>query len=122
METCLKLENYLEGNKVDNTFLKKIVESLIMYLTAIRAYIMHVISLISKYMENPTEINLLAVKIIFFYLRDSIGFGLFYKKEEKSYLTNFTNSDYIGNQDDGRRTSRYVFMLGTWAISWLSKK
>lgn len=103
-------------------FFKKIVKILIMYLTAIRAYIMHVISLISKYMENPIEINLLVVKIIFFYLRDSIGFGLFYEKEEKSYLTNFTDSDYIGNQDDGKSTLRYVFMLGTWAFSWLSKK
>ena len=34
----------------------------------------------------------------------------------------FTDSDYVGDQDGRRSTSNYVFMLGTSAISWSSKK
>ena len=34
----------------------------------------------------------------------------------------FTDSDYAGDQDDRRSTSGYVFMLGTGAVSWSSKK
>ncbi|KAL0356380.1 UNVERIFIED_CONTAM: Retrovirus-related Pol polyprotein from transposon TNT 1-94 [Sesamum radiatum] len=33
-----------------------------------------------------------------------------------------SDSDYAGDQDDRRSTSGYVFMLGTGAISWSSKK
>ena len=48
--------------------------------------------------------------------------GLFYKKGEKLELFGFTDSDYAGDQDDRRGTSGYVFMLGTRAVSWSSKK
>jgi hypothetical protein len=34
----------------------------------------------------------------------------------------FTDSDYAGDQDDRKSTSGYVFMLGTGAVSWSSKK
>ena len=34
----------------------------------------------------------------------------------------FTDIDYAGDQDDRKSTSGYVFVLGTSAISWLSKK
>ena len=48
--------------------------------------------------------------------------GLFYKKGEKLELFDFTDSDYAGDQDDIRGTSGYVFMLGTMAVLWSSKK
>ena len=48
--------------------------------------------------------------------------GLFYKKGEKLELFDFTDSDYAGDQDDRRGTSGYVFMLGTMAVLWSSKK
>ena len=48
--------------------------------------------------------------------------GLFYKKGEKLELFGFTDSNYAGDQDDRRGTLGYVFMLGTGAISWSSKK
>ena len=49
-------------------------------------------------------------------------FGLFYKKGEKSNLLGFIDSDYIGDLDDRRSTSSYVFMLGIATVLWLSKK
>lgn len=63
-EVGLKLIKDPEGKKVDNTFYRKIVGSL-MYLTATRPNIMHVVSLISRYMECPKEMHLLAAKRIF---------------------------------------------------------
>ncbi|XP_058208312.1 uncharacterized mitochondrial protein AtMg00810-like [Rhododendron vialii] len=102
----LKLTKDHDGKKVDSTLYKQIVGSL-MYLTATRPDIMFSVSLISRYMENPTELHLLAAKRIFRYLQD---------------LRGFTDSDYAGDQDDRRSTSGYVFMLGSGAVSWLSKK
>ena len=93
-----------------------------MYLTATRPDIMFSVSLISRYMENPTEIHLLAAKRILRYLQGTRDFGLFYKKGEKLELFGFTDSDYVGDQGDRRSTSSYVFMLGIGVVSWSSKK
>ncbi|RDX82454.1 hypothetical protein CR513_36752, partial [Mucuna pruriens] len=92
-----------EGRKVDNTLYKQIVGSLI-------------------YMECPREIHILAAKRIFQYLQGTVGYRLFYKKGEKTDLIVFNDSDYAGDQDDRKSTSGYVFMIGSGAVSWLSKK
>lgn len=73
-------------------------------------------------MENPKEKQLLAAKRILRYLRGTTEYGLFYKKGENSDLIGYTDSDYAGDPNDRMSTSRYVFMLGSRAISWSSKK
>ncbi|KAA0060231.1 Retrovirus-related Pol polyprotein from transposon TNT 1-94 [Cucumis melo var. makuwa] len=87
-----------------------------------RPDIMHVVSIISRYVEFPTEMHLLAAKRIFRYLQGTSEYGLFYKKGEKSSLVGFTDSDYAGDLGDRKSTSVYVFMMSSVAISWCSKK
>ena len=84
-EFGMKLNKDNGGKKVDDTLYKQIVGSL-MYLTATRPDIMHTVSVISRYMECPTEIHLLAAKRICRYLQGNKEFGLFYKNGEKSNL------------------------------------
>ena len=79
---CMKLNKDNGGKKVDDSLYKQIVGSL-MYLTETRPDIMHVVSVISKQMECPTKIHLLATQIIFWYLQGTKKFGLFYKNGEK---------------------------------------
>ncbi|XP_042406296.1 uncharacterized mitochondrial protein AtMg00810-like [Zingiber officinale] len=113
-EFGLKLNQDYEGKKVDNSIYKQIVDSL-MYLTLTMSDIMCSISLISRYMENLTEIDLLVIKRILRYLQGTKDFELFYKKGEKLELFRFINNDYTGDQDDRRSTSGYAFILGTGA-------
>ncbi|KAJ9560092.1 hypothetical protein OSB04_005252 [Centaurea solstitialis] len=120
-EFGVKLNKDIEGRKVDDTLYKQIVGSL-MYLTATRPDIMYSVSVISRYMECPTELHLSAAKRILRYLQGTKEFGLFYKKGEKSELFGFTDSDYAGDVDDRKSTSGYAFMMGTGAVSWSSKK
>ena len=117
VEFGLKLNKAGRGAKVDNTLYRQIVGNL-MYLNATRPDIMYGVCLISRYMEIPTEIHLLAAKRILRYLQGTKDFGLFYKKGEKSYLICFVDNDYAGDQDDTKSTSGYVFVLGTGAVSW----
>ncbi|BFG35668.1 hypothetical protein CerSpe_219420 [Prunus speciosa] len=117
----LKLAKNLDGRKVDPTLYKQIVKSF-MYLTSTKPDIMHDVSLISHFMENPTELNLTAAKRIFRYLKGTVDFGVFYKKEAKSGWFGFTDSDYAGDQDDQRSTSGYMFMMGSGAVASSSKK
>ncbi|XP_047267681.1 uncharacterized mitochondrial protein AtMg00810-like [Capsicum annuum] len=121
VEFGLKLTKAGSGKKMDNTFYKQIMGSL-MYLNATRPDIMYIVSLVSRYMECPTEIHLLAAKRILRYLQGTKDFGIFYRKGEKVDLIGFTDSDYAGDQDGRKSTSGYVFMLGTEAVSWSSKK
>ncbi|KAL0549814.1 hypothetical protein IC582_014303 [Cucumis melo] len=97
-----------------------------MYITTTRPdimhFVMHFVSLINRYMKNPTKMHLFAAKRIFRYLQGTKDYGLFYKNVVKSYFVGFTDSDYAGDIDDRKNTSGYVFMLSLGAISWSSKK
>ena len=75
----IKLTKDDTGAKVDKTYYKQIVGSL-MYLTSTRPDIMFVVNLISRYMENPIELHLLAAKRVLRYLRG----------ETKSFLLTLT--------------------------------
>lgn len=66
-EFGLKLNKDRNRTRVYSKIYKKIVGSLI-YLTTTRPDIMYSVSLISRYMENPTEMHLLATKRILRYL------------------------------------------------------
>ena len=57
VECGMKLHKDHDGKKVDSTLYKQIVGSL-MYLTTTRLDITYSVSLISRYMENPTELHL----------------------------------------------------------------
>ncbi|KZV54961.1 hypothetical protein F511_37851 [Dorcoceras hygrometricum] len=92
-DCSMKLNKDLGGHKVDDTLYKQIVGSL-MYLTATRPDIMHVVSMVSRYMDSPTEIHLLAAKRIFRYLQGTKEHGLFYKSGVQAKLVGFTDSDY----------------------------
>lgn len=93
-----------------------------MYLTTTRPDIMLSVSLISRFMEHPTEQHLSAVKRILRYIKGTFDFGVLYKRGEKSELVGFTDSDYAGDVNDRRSTYAYVFMMGSGSISWASKK
>ena len=104
------------GVKVDKTYHKQVVGSL-MYLTATRPDMMFVVSLISRYMENPTELHLQAAKRVLRYLQGTTEFGIFYRKGGDDELVTYTDSDHAGDLDERKSTSGYVFLLSSGAIS-----
>ncbi|XP_019051696.1 PREDICTED: uncharacterized protein LOC109114080 [Nelumbo nucifera] len=90
----LKLTKDYEGKKINSTLYKQIVRSL-MYLTT-KPDIMYDVSLISRFMESPTKLHLLAAKRILHYLKGTLDFGIFYQKG-RSDLIGFSESDYVGD-------------------------
>lgn len=73
-------------------------------------------------MENPRETHLMAAKRILRYLQGMNDLGILYRLGGKSYLIGFTDSEFAGDKDDRKNTYGYVFMFGSGAISWCSKK
>lgn len=94
----------------------------LLYLTATRPDIMFAASLLSRYMQEPSQIHFGAAKRVLRYLQGTLDYGILYKAAESSKLIGYTDSDWAGCLDDMKSTSAYVFSLGSGACSWASKK
>ena len=77
----LKLSKEDNNKDFDPSLYKSIVGSL-MYLTATRPNIMHVVSLISRFMEKPKETHWQATKMILSYVNGTKGYGILYSSSE----------------------------------------
>ncbi|CAJ2662180.1 unnamed protein product [Trifolium pratense] len=116
-----KLQKDETGQASNSTLYKQMVGCL-MYLLATRPDLAFSVCLVARYMERPTEIHMAAVKRILRYLKGTTSYGLWYERGKGDELVGWSNSDYAGDIDDRRSTSGYVFMIGTKAVSWSSKK
>ena len=65
---------------------------------------------------------MMAIKIIMRYLKGTIEYGLYYKKNGNFELKAYTNVDWYGILDDRKSTSGGAFFLGSRLVSWTSKK
>lgn len=116
-----KLYKDEEGTKVDETYYKQLVGSLI-YLTATRPDLMFSVSLISRFMSCPTQLHMQAAKRILRYLQGTKNYGIWYRKGGNDELLAYTDSDYAGDFYDRKSTSGYVFLIASGAVAWSSKK
>lgn len=117
----VKITKDENGVVVDSTIYKQLVGSLI-YLTSTRPDLMYIVSLISRYMSQPTELHFMAAKRVLRYVKGTIDYGILYKKKGCSVLTAYTDSDYAGCLEDRKSTSGYAFMMSSGAVAWSSKK
>ncbi|CAL8169320.1 unnamed protein product [Prunus armeniaca] len=121
MEINLKLSSNDGAPRADASMYRSIVGSLI-YLSNTRPDIVHAVSVVSRFMNDPSNHHFAAVKRILRYVQGTKGYGLKYTQEKESILVGFTDSDWAGAIDDRRSTSGHVFFLGKKVISWSSKK
>ena len=121
MTTSEKLLKYDGKEKVDASLYRSLVGSLI-YLTNTRPDIVHAVSIISRFMSDPSKDHLAAAKRILRYIKGTKSYGIMYESENDSRLTGYTDSDWAGSIDDRRSTSGYLFQLGSKSISWSSRK
>ncbi|RZB68411.1 Retrovirus-related Pol polyprotein from transposon TNT 1-94 [Glycine soja] len=89
---------------------------------ATRPDIMYATSLLSRFMQSPSQIHFGAGKRILRYLQGTKEFGIWYTTETNSELLGYTDNDWAGSTDDMKSTSGYAFSLGSGMFSWASKK
>ncbi|MCI31218.1 copia-type polyprotein, partial [Trifolium medium] len=119
---CKLVKN--ENSEATNATTYKQMVGCLMYLLASRPDLAYSVCLVARFMDRPTEIHVTAIKRIMRYLKGTLGFGIMYKDNLNSdlCLKGWCDSDYAGDLDDRKSTSGYVYMLGSGAISWSSKK
>nr|GEW95268.1 copia protein [Tanacetum cinerariifolium] len=109
------------GTPVDQTRFRSMVGSL-MYLTASRPDLVFAVCMCTRYQASPTKKHLEALKPVFWYLRGTINWGLWYLKETAMTLMAYADADHVGCHDTRRSTSGSAQFLGDKLVSWSSKK
>jgi len=94
-----------EGGVEDDSIVYKKIAGSLMYLIATRPDLMFIVSLISRYIERPTDSHFQAIKRTLRYIKGMTGFGIFYKKGGSEELVGYSDSDYTGDQNDRKNTS-----------------
>ncbi|XP_058723232.1 secreted RxLR effector protein 161-like [Vicia villosa] len=89
----------------------------LLYLTATQPDIMYATSLLSRFMQSPSQIHFGEGKKILRYLQGTEEFGLWYTTKTNSELLGYIDGDWAGSLDDMKSTS-----LGSGIFSWASKK
>nr|GEW00239.1 uncharacterized mitochondrial protein AtMg00810-like [Tanacetum cinerariifolium] len=117
----LKLDEDLSGIPVDQTHFRSMVGSL-MYLTASRPDLVFAVCMCARYQAKPTKKHLEALKRVFWYLKGTVNWGLWYPKDTAMALTAYADVLHAGCQDTRRSTSGRAQFLGDKLVSWSSKK
>ena len=91
----------------------------IMYaMVATRPDLAYVVGVVSRYMSNPGRKHWEAIKHILRYLRGTKDARLTFKSINSTKVQGYTHSDYVGNTENRKSTSGYVFTYGGDDISW----
>ncbi|GKF13440.1 retrovirus-related pol polyprotein from transposon TNT 1-94, partial [Tanacetum coccineum] len=117
----LKLDEDPMGIPVDQTRFRSMVGSL-MYLTASKPDLVFAVCMFARYQASPTKKHLEALKRVFWYLRGTINWDLWYQKDTPMALTAYADADHVGCQDTRRSTSGSAQFLRDKLVSWSSKK
>ena len=83
----------------------------LLYLTTSRLDIMHSIRMMVRFQSKPKESHVMAIKIIFWYLKGTLDLGLWYLGTREFDLMAYTNADYARILDK-KSTSGSAYFLG----------
>jgi hypothetical protein len=110
-QSGVKLTKTYQTPVVDATLYRQLVNNII-YLTHSRPDISFVVSVVSRFMQDPKESHWKEVKQIVHYLKGTTHFGIKYCQSSDS-LVGFTDFDWASDNDDQKSTSGYVFFYST---------
>nr|GFA63564.1 putative RNA-directed DNA polymerase [Tanacetum cinerariifolium] len=116
-----KLMKITRGKDVNNTKYMSLIGSLT-YLTVTRPDLMYVVKLLSRFMAKPKEEHMAVGKRNLRYIKGTINYGLYYRKDKSQKLRLFTDSNYARDLDDRKSTSGYICLFNGAAICWSSRK
>jgi hypothetical protein len=123
MEEKLKLSKASSAPRVDATSYRSIVGGL-RYLEHTRPDISFAVGYVSRFMEDPREDHLAAVKHLLRYVAGTVGYGLIYPRggAKMLKLLGYSDSDMAGDLDGRRSTTGVIFFLGACPVTWQSHK
>lgn len=121
MDSNVKLLKSSTEKRVDKSQYQRLVGKLI-YLAHTRPDISFSVSMVSHFMNDPSEIHMEAVMRILRYLKSTPGMGLMFKKQSSREIQVFSDADWAGSKTDSRSTSGMCSFVWGNLVTWRSKK
>ena len=107
MDTTVKLGEKDGSSPVDKGRYQRLVGKLI-YLSHTRPDISFPVSMVSQFMNNPTEQHMTTVTRILRYLKMKPGKGLFFQRTTNREINIYSDANWAGSVTDRRSTSSYM--------------
>jgi hypothetical protein len=111
-----------EGEPLPDPFLYRQLVGSLIYLTITRPDISYAVHIVSKFMQAPRHLHLVAVRCIIRYLIRSPTRGLFFPTQSTLNLTSYSDADWAGCPDTRKSITGWCIFLGDALISWKCKK
>lgn len=121
IETNHKLGMFPNQVPTNKERYQRLVGKLI-YLSHTRPDIAYAVSVVSRFMQTPSEDHMNAVYRILRYFKFSPGKGLFFGRNQDHQVCGYTDVDWGGDLTDGKSTSGYFTFVGGNLVTWHSKK
>nr|GFB50989.1 zinc finger, CCHC-type [Tanacetum cinerariifolium] len=121
MDPGTKLIKTEGGELVDATEYKSLIGCL-RYLIHTRPHLSYSVGLLSRFMQEPREQHMKAIRQVLRYIKGTLNFGINYYKKAGCKLLGYSDSSYGINIEGGKGTTGIVFYFGNSPISWNSQK
>ncbi|KAD6118920.1 hypothetical protein E3N88_10191 [Mikania micrantha] len=118
-EPSLKLSKKDEMAKVDPTLFRKWVGYL-RYLTHTRPDLSYSVGYVSRFMQDPSQAHMQAIKQILRYVKGTSNLGLTYLRNGSERLCGYSDSGHSIDRDDGRSTTGILFLYNGTPVAWNS--
>ncbi|GKD43429.1 hypothetical protein Tco_1268074 [Tanacetum coccineum] len=113
-----------DGNSVDTTFNISLIEA--QYLLHTRPDLSYSVGLLSRFMQDPKDHHLKAVKQVIRYIKENKEARHNYTRKKLAtrlqVKTGYSDSSYGINTDQGKGTTGIVFYFGESPITWCTQK
>ena len=93
----------------------------LIYLSHTRPDIAYVVSVVSKFMHNPSKQHMDVVVRILRYLKSAPGKDLLFSKHGNTDILGYSDSDWAGKGDRRSMSTYLTFVIGNF-VTWKSKK
>jgi hypothetical protein len=119
MEARLKLSKQSTQPLVDAIAYGSII-GILRYLVSTRPDLAFAVGYVSRFLEEPREDHLAAVKKILHYVVGTRNWGLWFgrKKGNQTLLTRFSDANFARDVDARKCTTRVIFILVNSPITW----
>nr|GFA98667.1 ribonuclease H-like domain, reverse transcriptase, RNA-dependent DNA polymerase [Tanacetum cinerariifolium] len=120
-DISVKLTKVTEGTMVNSTEYQSLIGCL-RYLLHTRPDLSYSIGLPSRFMQEPREQNIKAIRQVLRYIKGTKDYGITYMHNEGNKIHGFNDSSYRVNTQEEKGTTGIIFYYGESPIRWSTQK
>ncbi|GKA19025.1 ribonuclease H-like domain, reverse transcriptase, RNA-dependent DNA polymerase [Tanacetum coccineum] len=121
MDPGTRLTKNTEGTMVNSTEYQSLIGCL-RYLLHTRPDLSYSVGLLSRYMQEPKEQHMKAIKQVLRYVKGTKDYGITYKHNGGNKIHGYSDSSYGVNTQEGKGTTGIIFYYGESPINWSTQK